>query len=122
MNSPVLLLVILLLLFLVAGFVSSQQRSIDFAGPLRLWLWARDVRRMQRRDRFPETLRRSYWSPREYQRDSRLLQSIGYGVVNEQRSDPYEELPAGVSLVGRRQPARRRVPMFYVLYEHHEVR
>jgi hypothetical protein len=44
---------------------------------------ARDVRRWTRKQRFPATLERTYWSAYEYQRDRKRLEQAGYRASQE---------------------------------------
>ena len=119
MNSQVAVAILVVVgCILLLSFV-SRQASVDIAGPLRLWLWRRDARRMQARNAFPESVSRAYWSAREYERDAAELRSLGYEVESEQTSDPFVTLPT-VPSFGRPNPTprRRRVPTHYVIYVH----
>jgi hypothetical protein len=121
MTNPALPVVLVFLILIMGAYLMANQASLDLAGPLRNWLWERDVRRMSARGAFPPTIERSYWSAREYQRDQARLERIGYAVVSQTESDPYITLPMTFGPFGRgqqRQPARRRVPAFHVIYEH----
>jgi hypothetical protein len=115
MSQGPLLLLLLLLVTVVAIYLFSHEASLDFAGPLRDWFNARDAQKMAARKRFPDSLRRAYWSEREYQRDSQRLKLLGYVIASEAASDPYVTSPATPR---RGPPMRRRVPVFYVIYEH----
>lgn len=115
-SAAIPVLVIAAAVLLLVGLLSVSY-SLDLAGPLRTWLWTRDARRMRRKHRFPPTLRRAYWSRREYDRDSRILRDIGYRIASEEAVDPYITLPSMPSF-GRTnpRPRRRRVPCIYVDY------
>jgi hypothetical protein len=88
---------------------------MDFASPLRRWLWSRDARRYAARNVYPATLRRAYWNEREYQDDKPRLEALGYLIVSEETSGPYATPEAWVT---RGQQPRRRVPMHFVIYEY----
>ena len=104
--------------FLLAGALTTQQRALDFGGPLRLWLWRREEERMRSRDRYPPSLRRAYWSDREYRRDTPRLQALGYVIAAEVTSPMYEELSVAPT---RGMAPRRRVPAFLVTFERRDA-
>src|ERR1700751_5469538 len=93
MNSQAVAFLVVLGCLLLAGILTTQQRALDFGGPLRLWLWRREGERMTRRSRYPGTVKRAFWSEREYQRDLPRLLALGYRVASETNAKPYEELP-----------------------------
>ena len=106
-------LLILAVCLVLAGFLVVRGRSLDFAGPLRVWLWKRDAERMAQRNRFPATVQRAYWSEREYRLDSPRLMALGYRVQSQERWGPYVETPA----FGQNAPPfRRRIPALFVVY------
>jgi hypothetical protein len=115
-SAAIPILVMAAAIILLVGLLSMSY-SLDLAGPLRVWLWSRDARRMQRTHRFPAAVHRAYWSRREYDRDSRTLLGIGYRIASEEAVDPYITLPSMPSF-GRTnpRPRRRRVPCIYVKY------
>lgn len=117
MSSQALPIVLMAGALLLLAVVLSASARVDFAGPVRSWLWERDARRMQRLRRFPPQLRRAYWSRRQYDRDCRRLRDLGYRITSEEAADPYITLP-GVPAFGRTAPPprRRRVPVIYVDY------
>src|SRR5207302_9413118 len=79
------------------------------------WLWSLDSLRLAARSEYPATLRRAYWHEREYQSDRRRLEARGYVIFSEEINDPYV---TPVAWVPRGQPPRRRVPVYFVIYEH----
>src|SRR5215472_10213340 len=111
---PILLVAAALLLL---ALVISASHSVDLAGPLRSWLWGRDARRMERKQRFPAELHRAYWSRRQYDRDRPRLLELGYRIASEEAVDPFITLPSPPGF-GRStpRPRRRRVPCLYVDY------
>lgn len=118
MTSSIQAIVLVVLVMLAAAYLLANQANLDIAGPLRNRLWERDARRMRARASFPETIARSYWSRREYQKDRARLEALGYRVASEAASDPYVTMPAFASFGRTRPPPRRRrVPMFHVVYE-----
>ena len=110
-------------LLLAAGVVIllfallTAASTVDLAGPLRSFLWGRDARKMQRRNRFPETLERAYWSRRQYDRDSERLRALGYRVTSVEAVEPFITLPS-YPIFGRAstRPRRLRVPCIYAHY------
>ena len=64
-------------------------RRRDVIG-LQDWLNARAARRMARKQRFPETIERSYWRSADYTKDSTRLEAMGYTVESEADNAPYE--------------------------------
>ena len=114
MNGTPLVVTILVVVFaLIAVMFLTREASIDFASPLRNWLWARDAHRYVARNAYPPTLRRAYWHEREYRSDRPRLEALGYCILSEEVNEPY------VTPVGwpRGQPPRRRVPVYFVVYE-----
>ena len=103
-------------ILLLGSFLMMNQASLDIAGPLRNWLWSREARSMRARNRYPPSLRRSYWNRGEYERDAERLRAVGYVVASENASDPYVKLP-DVDWRRGQEPPRRRVPSFHVIYE-----
>ncbi|HKR99721.1 MAG TPA: hypothetical protein VJU79_09420 [Candidatus Dormibacteraeota bacterium] len=100
---------------LVGAYLMVNQGSLDLAGPLRNWLWARDARRMHETGRRPDTIERSYWTAAEYERDSPRLEALGYIVASRSESEPYVSGPPDPRTL--RPPSRRRVPILYIVYE-----
>jgi hypothetical protein len=90
-----------------------MQGSIDVGGPFRNALLAMAARRLKSRSHRPESVKRSYWTVGEYQKDAARLKLLGYEVSSETITNPYIE---GASF--RQRPAMQvRVPMAHVLYE-----
>lgn len=125
MNTQLAVTVLVIVGCILLLSLVSRQSSVDVAGPLRLWLWRRDARRMQARHEFPQSIRRAYWSAREYERDAAQLRVLGYVVASEEASDPYVNLPSVPSFPGFGRGSavqrRRRVPSHYVTYERAQV-
>jgi hypothetical protein len=87
---------------------------------LRDWLNARDVRRWERKQAWPPTLERTYWTAYEYQRDLGRLQRHLYRVTLERTAKPYPDLTPNVTLSGPRQVrarATREALLYRVSYE-----
>jgi len=114
-GSPQVVTILVVVFALIAVMFLTREASIDFASPLRNWLWARDARRYAAHSEYPATLRRAYWHEREYQSDRHRLEALGYVIFSEEINDPYV---TPVSWVPRGQPPRRRVPVYFVIYEH----
>jgi hypothetical protein len=105
-------------ILLVGAYLMANQASIDIAAPLRNLLWERDARRMRARSSFPTSLTRSYWSRREYERDSERLRALGYEVASENESERYVKMPEVEWRRGEQPPPRRRIPNLHIIYEH----
>ncbi len=90
-----------------------MQGSIDIGGPFRNAILALAARRLKNRNPRPESVKRTYWTVGEYQRDAARLAMLGYEVTSEAVTNPYVE---GASF--RQRPAMQiRVPMAHVIYE-----
>jgi hypothetical protein len=94
--------------------------SIRVVGSIRDWLNARDVRRMVRRESFPDPFERHYFDRAEYGRDEAALQAIGYIAVarDETPSHVGVTLPAASNGVSGHLDRRiqRRVASIHVVY------
>ncbi len=94
--------------------------AIRVVGSIRDWINTRDVRRMGRRQVFPESLVRHYFDRAEYGRDEAALQAIGYMAVARDETPDHVgvTLPASsngvVGHLDRR--IQRRVASIHVLY------
>ena len=64
--------------------------SMRVAGSIRDWFNARDVRRMVRRQSFPDPFVRHYIDSAEYGKDEASLQAIGYMAVAKDVT-PFDE-------------------------------
>ena len=78
---------------------------------------ARDARKLAKRKEPPAHIERTYWTGRDYQRDSDRLEAIGYFMVDESHNDPYVTVAMG-GRTGYRggRTVRRRIPIFHVTY------
>ncbi len=94
--------------------------AIRVVGSIRDWINARDVRRMARRQVFPESLVRHYFDRAEYGRDEAALQAIGYMTVARDETPTHVgvTLPASSNGVTGHLDRRiqRRVASIHVLY------
>lgn len=110
-------IVVLVVCAVIAAILFSRLPSVDVAGPLRMWLWKRELARMEARHSFPAEVKRSYWTAREYRVDSDRLRALGYEVVLEEACEPLAPT-ADVATRGLGQPVRsRRLPAYFVRYE-----
>lgn len=95
------------------------------AGSIRDWFNARDVRRMTRTQRFPETLIRHYVDLAEYGKDEAALQAIGYMAVAKDQTATHVgfTIPASTNgLTGHLdRRVQRRVASIHVLYRRRPV-
>lgn len=84
---------------------------------LRNWILARDARKLARQAQPPAHVSRTYWTGRDYERDSARLALLGYFMVDESRNAPHVTVHLG-GRTGYRggRVVRRRVPIFHVTY------
>ena len=98
----------------------SLVAAIRIAGSIRDWFNARDVRRMVRKQEFPDPMLRHYFDLAEYGRDEAALQAIGYMVVGKEVTATHVgvTLPASSNGVTGHLDRRiqRRVASIHVLY------
>jgi hypothetical protein len=91
------------------------------AGSIRDWINTRDVRRMVRKQQFPDPLVRHYVDRAEQARDEAALLGIGYMPVAKAETEPYVgvTLPAATNGVSGNLDRRvqRRVASIHVRYE-----
>ena len=94
--------------------------AIRVVGSIRDWFNARDVRRMVRRQVFPDPIQRHYFDSAEYGRDEAALQAIGYMTVAKDVTPTHVgvTLPAASNGVTGHLDRRiqRRVASIHVLY------
>jgi hypothetical protein len=87
----------------------------NLGAAVRDWFNAHDVRRWDRRDTWPATLERTYWTAFEYERDLGRLQRHRYRVTLERVSEPYRDLTPNITAFGPRKVRARadRQPLLY---------
>lgn len=94
--------------------------AIRVVGSIRDWINTRDVRRMVRRQTFPEALVRHYFDLAEYGKDEAALQGIGYMAVGKDVTSSYVgvTIPASTNgLTGHLdRRVQRRVAYIHILY------
>jgi hypothetical protein len=123
MNSALNGFIVVALLILALGMLAmTRQSGIDIAGPVRNWFNGRDARKVEHAHPRPDTVARTYWTLREYQRDARRYAALGYNTHTEKIDKPYAVDPIVAQLysTGRGRytpPPRRRVPVAYVVYK-----
>jgi hypothetical protein len=95
--------------------------ALRVVGSIRDWFNARDVRRMVRRKKFPETLERHYFDDAEYGRDEAALQGVGYMAVGKDLTPTHVgvTIPASANgLIGHLdRRVQRRVASIHVVYQ-----
>jgi hypothetical protein len=100
--------------------------AIRVVGSIRDWFNARDVRRMVRRQVFPDPIQRHYFDSAEYGRDEAALQAIGYMTVAKDVTPTHVgvTLPAASNGVTGHLDRRiqRRVASIHVLYARRPAR
>src|SRR5205807_7986083 len=111
-GSPQVVTILVVVFALIAVMFLTREASIDFASPLRNWLWARDARRYAAHSEYPATLRRAYWHEREYQSDRHRLEALGHVIFSADTIDPYVTparwVPSG-------QSPRTPVPLAFLI-------
>ncbi len=94
--------------------------AIRIAGSIRDWFNARDVRRMVRKQQFPDPMLRHYFDLAEYGRDEAALLALGYMAVGKEVTATHVgvTLPASSNGVTGHLDRRiqRRVASIHVLY------
>lgn len=95
--------------------------AIRVVGSVRDWFNARDVRRMVRRQAFPEAMVRHYFDLAEYGKDEAALQGIGYMAVGKQVTPTHVGVTIPASTNGMTghldRRVQRRVASIHILYE-----
>lgn len=99
------------------SLVGARARSFLFI-VLRDWALAREARKLVKQEEPPAHVERTYWTGRDYERDSARLALIGYFMVDESHNAPYLVVNPGgqMGYRGRGRVVRRRVPIFHVTY------
>jgi hypothetical protein len=94
--------------------------AVRVTGSIRDWFNARDVRRMVRKQVFPDPFLRHYFDSAEYGRDEAALQALGYMTVAKDVTPTHVgvTLPAASNGVTGHLDRRiqRRVASIHVLY------
>jgi hypothetical protein len=94
--------------------------AIRVVGSIRDWFNTRDVRRMVRRQTFPEALVRHYFDLAEYARDEAALQGIGYMTVGKDVTPTHVGVTIPASTNGMTghldRRVQRRVASIHILY------
>ena len=102
------------------GGGGKPMAAIRVVGSIRDWINVRDVRRMIRRQAFPEPLERHYFDRAEYAKDEAALLAIGYMVVARDETPTHVgvTIPASSNGVTGHLDRRvqRRVASIHVLY------
>jgi len=86
---------------------------------LRDWRHKRELHRWATRHAYPDTVRRTYWTPDEYQDDAARLKAHGYTVATEDDVAPNIDVtpPTNVYSKDPQGSMPMRVAMFHVTYE-----
>ena len=94
--------------------------AVRVVGSVRDWFNARDVRRMVRKQVFPDPFLRHYFDSAEYARDEAALQALGYMTVAKDVTPTHVgvTLPAASNGVTGHLDRRiqRRVASIHVMY------
>lgn len=92
--------------------------AIRVVGSIRDWFNTRDVRRMVRRQVFPETLVRHYFDQTEHGRDEAALQGVGYMMVGKQVTPTHVGVTIPASTNGLHRSSRPQGPATRCLDPH----
>lgn len=92
---------------------------MTLAGALRGWRYKRDLDKWAKRNAYPDTVQRKYWTPSEYEEDAVRLKAHGYTVVGEEDADPNIDVAPEPNIYSKdpRGPLPLRIPMFHVTYD-----
>jgi hypothetical protein len=61
---------------------------LTLAGALRDWRYKRDLDKWVKRNAYPDTVQRKYWTTSEYEEDAVRLKAHGYTVAAEEDAEP----------------------------------
>ncbi len=91
---------------------------------LRDWRHKRELNQWAMRRAYPDTVRRKYWTPAEYQDDAARLKAHGYTVATEDDATSNIDVtpPSNVYSKDPQGSMPMSVAMFHVTYERHDRR
>jgi hypothetical protein len=86
---------------------------------LRDWRHKRDLERWARRNAYPDTVRRKYWTPAEYEDDAARLKAHGYTVATEDVAAPNIDVTPEPNIYSKDPQGSipMSIAMFHVTYE-----
>jgi hypothetical protein len=114
--DALVVLIVLVLLGLI-GTIYTAGNAVDLGAAFRnLWL-ARAARKLVRIGIYPDVIERTYWSARDYVRDSQRLKALGYSMATESITGPH--IVHHVPGRGGGRNIKRRVPLCRVTYDRH---
>jgi hypothetical protein len=92
---------------------------LTLAGALRDWRYKRDLDKWVKRNAYPDTVQRKYWTTSEYEEDAVRLKAHGYTVAAEEDAEPNIDVAPEPNIYSKdpRGPLPLRIPMFHVTYE-----
>ena len=109
---------LLLIVFVLLGFIGTiyaAANTVDLGAAVRNRGLARAARKLVRTGSYPDVIERTYWSARDYVRDSQRLQALGYSVATETMTGPH--IVHHVPGRGGGRDIRRQVPLCRVTYD-----
>ena len=86
---------------------------------LRDWRHKRDLDRWARRNAYPNTIRRTYWTSAEYDDDAARLKAHGYTVATEDAANPNIDVTPEPNVYSKDPQGSMpmSIAMFHVTYE-----
>jgi hypothetical protein len=96
------------------GSIYAAANAMDLGAAFRTLGLARAARKLARTGTYPDLIERTYWSARDYGRDSQRLKALGYSVSTESTTGPY--IVHHVPGRGGGRDIKRRVPLCRVTY------
>jgi len=97
------------------GSTYAAANAVDLGAAFRTLGLARAARKLARTGSYPNVIERTYWSARDYVRDSQRLKALGYSVSTESMTGPY--IVHHVPGRGGGRDIKRRVPLCRVTYD-----
>jgi hypothetical protein len=93
--------------------------DVTLARALRDWRHKRELDRWARLNAYPKTVRRTYWTPAEYEDDAARLKGHGYTVATEDAADPNIDVTPESNIYSKDPQGSMpmSIAMFHVTYE-----
>jgi hypothetical protein len=109
---------VVLIVFVLLGLIGTTYaaaNAVDLGAAFRNVGFAREARKLARTGSYPKVIERTYWSGRDYVRDSQRLKALGYSVTAESMTGPH--IVHHVPGRGGGRDVKRRVPLCRITYE-----
>lgn len=93
--------------------------DVTLGRALREWRHKRELGRWARRNAYPFTVRRTYWTPAEYEDDAAMLRALGYTVATEDVASPNIDVTPEPNVYSKDPQGSMpiSIAMFHVTYE-----